>query len=631
MAQASLVAGWGRAGIGAMTMSMACLASLVRPTVAEDAAQAELQHQIDSWALLIFVMLLIATTLLIWMFKTRRIRGLHETGVAMLMGVAAGVVIDQATPSSPHHACNRTVTTMDTNQSVESEAIFDPELFFFVLLPPIIFFAGYDLKQKHFFRNISSILAFAFLGTTIACFMTGGLLYMFDKHIYDVSLTLVECLLFGAIISATDPVTVLAIYHDLHVDHNLYALVFGESVLNDAVALVLYQTLEKFQTQENVTMQSFFHALWVFTLIFCGSLAVGCFIGMVTAIIMKFTSIQKLPLVEQALFALLSYSTFLIGEAGGLSGIVAVLFCGITQAHYTFGNLSEESKTTTKTFFGLVNFLAENFIFSYIGLSFFTYKCHKWDVGFIIWSLVTIVVSRAAMIYPISFLINAFKSARAKGIPMAYQHCLVFAGLRGAIAFALAMRGATGGSDGRRMILSTTLVIVLVTVIFFGGGTVSVLQQMKIRVGVSDDDEVSHPPQGGMVPVGDGATGPKKSWIARVWQGFDRKYIKAVLGPEYSPGVDKWASVVKTVQQYMRGQPETYDPPSQSPEHDHRADDGDDSSDDDTDASSELLDFSDDDDGEFDADAVSGDIGRASQDPPRQFAGFEPMDMSSKA
>lgn len=136
-------------------------------------------------------------------------------------GVAAGVVIDQATPSSPHHACNRTVTTMDTNQSVESEAIFDPELFFFVLLPPIIFFAGYDLKQKHFFRNISSILAFAFLGTTIACFMTGGLLYMFDKHIYDVSLTLVECLLFGAIISATDPVTVLAIYHDLHVDHNL--------------------------------------------------------------------------------------------------------------------------------------------------------------------------------------------------------------------------------------------------------------------------------------------------------------------------------------------------------------------------------------------------------------------------
>jgi NhaP-type Na+/H+ or K+/H+ antiporter len=119
------------------------------------------------------------------------------------------------------------------------------------------------------------------------------------------------------------------------------------------VALVLYQTIEKFQAApgkktESVTPLSFFHALWVFTLIFLGSLAVGCFIGMVTSLIMKYTSVQKLPLVEQALFTLLSYTTFLIGEAGGLSGIVAVLFCGITQAHYTFDNLSEESRKTTK-------------------------------------------------------------------------------------------------------------------------------------------------------------------------------------------------------------------------------------------------------------------------------------------
>lgn len=58
-------------------------------------------------------------------------------------------------------------------KTVEDEAQFDSETFFFILLPPIIFFAGYDLKQKHFFRNIASILVYAFLGTTIACFITG--------------------------------------------------------------------------------------------------------------------------------------------------------------------------------------------------------------------------------------------------------------------------------------------------------------------------------------------------------------------------------------------------------------------------------------------------------------------------
>ena len=80
---------------------------------------------------------------------------------------------------------------------------------------------------------------YAFVGTTFACFATGALLYFFNVYIMDVGLNLLHCLLFGAFISATDPVTVLAIYHDLHVDPNLFAIVFGESVLNDAIALVL--------------------------------------------------------------------------------------------------------------------------------------------------------------------------------------------------------------------------------------------------------------------------------------------------------------------------------------------------------------------------------------------------------
>ncbi|KAK5887751.1 hypothetical protein CesoFtcFv8_016327 [Champsocephalus esox] len=121
---------------------------------------------------------------------------------------------------------------------------FDPEVFFNILLPPIIFHAGYSLKRRHFFRNIGSILAYAFIGTVISCFVIGLIMYgivSFMKVVGQLGgdFFFTDCLLFGAIVSATDPVTVLAIFNELKVDVDLYALLFGESVLNDAVAIVL--------------------------------------------------------------------------------------------------------------------------------------------------------------------------------------------------------------------------------------------------------------------------------------------------------------------------------------------------------------------------------------------------------
>ena len=146
----------------------------------------------------------------------------------------------------------------DVNNVIDQKTTFDPELFFNVLLPPIIFNAGYSMKKRFFFRNIGSILTFAFIGTTLSTFTVAGIMYgvtlMFSE--LQNSVKFIDTLRFGALISATDPVTILAIFTDLNVDVNLYALIFGESVLNDAVAVVITRTIEDYE--EGLQVNYFF-------------------------------------------------------------------------------------------------------------------------------------------------------------------------------------------------------------------------------------------------------------------------------------------------------------------------------------------------------------------------------------
>lgn len=121
----------------------------------------------------------------------------------------------------------------------------------------------------------------------------------------------------------------------------------------------------------------------------------------------------------------MSYSTFLIAEASELTGVVAVLFCGICQAHYTYNNLSENSRTRTKEIFELLNFLAENFIFSYIGVSMFTFPKHHFSAVFIITGFICAAIGRAVNIYPLSWLLNLNRKPK---ISTNFQHMLFFAG-----------------------------------------------------------------------------------------------------------------------------------------------------------------------------------------------------------
>ncbi|KAK3699397.1 hypothetical protein QZH41_018553 [Actinostola sp. cb2023] len=506
-----------------------CFAELdMQKQLEEEAAKRESRYtKLDTGLLLLMMVLLIVTVLTVWLFKVKRFRFLHETGVCMIYGMITGCIIKYAggihkqgypvnctIPSAKDtiwvqvengsqysYSLNGPVFKSKGGGALEQKAVFDPEIFFSFLLPPIIFHAGYDMKKRYFFRNIGSILAYAFAGTTISCIVFGLTIYAYSKIVtVHKDFDFLECLLFGSLVSATDPVTVLAIFHDLHVDVDLYALVFGESVMNDAVAIVLFRSVESYllDTTGGFQVSKFFGSVGVFIGVFSGSFFLGVLMGLVTALLTKLTNISDFPLLETALFFLLSWSTFLMAEAAGLTGIVAVLFCGISQAHYTYNNLSEESKQNTKQatclsvchrIFSLLNFMAESFIFSYIGLAVFTFENHQWKPGFIAVSFVGMLLGRLLNVYPLSFLLNL---KRHRKISYKIQHMMVFTGLRGAVAFALAMRNTE--SVPRQLMLTTVLVIVLVTVIVNGGSTLSVLSYLKIRVGVdADEDEDEQP------------------------------------------------------------------------------------------------------------------------------------------
>jgi len=528
----------------------------------------EIEHVDDSLDLLIYLILLTIAILTTWVFKKKRLAYIHESGVSVILGLIIGAILrytgpahrniswnvvptgPKANPGIPPNMLKMNISNMTYTYTysspvsnmkpeeltdIQEKATFDPEIFFYLILPPIIFNAGYSMRKKHFFHNIGSILTFALLGTVISTIVIALIMWGVTQAM-EINMTFLDTLHFGCIISATDPVTTLAIFTDLNVDPTLNGLVLGESLLNDAVALVLVGSLEDygklFNTSESDATQvaSIFKAILHFFSIFFGSVGLGALLGVITAILTKYTHIREFPILETSLFFVLSYSSYLLAEVAQMSGIVSVLFCGICQAHYTFSNLSQESKVRTRQLFELLNFLMENFIFSYIGVSMFTFSRHRFEFSFIVGALFAIGIARALNIYPLSLLLNI---GRKNKIPCKFQHMMWFSGLRGALSFALAIKNTV--TESRQIFLTTTSLIAIFTVIFCGGLTSPFLKFLKIPIGVIQEDST-----GDTLPDRDGYEEPesesqrtptqvRRSVLARSWKSVDSAVLKPLL------------------------------------------------------------------------------------------------------
>ncbi|XP_042265445.1 sodium/hydrogen exchanger 8 [Thunnus maccoyii] len=363
----------------------------------------------------------------------------------------------------------------------KEEEMFRPNMFFLLLLPPIIFESGYSLHKGNFFQNIGSITLFAVIGTAISAFIVGGGIYFLGQADVIYKMTMTDSFAFGSLISAVDPVATIAIFNALNVDPVLNMLVFGESILNDAVSIVLTNTAEGFFSRSDNSMvtgwETFVQALGYFLKMFFGSAALGTLTGLISALFLKHFDLRKTPSLEFGMMIIFAYLPYGLAEGIKLSGIMSILFAGIVMSHYTHHNLSPVTQILMQQTLRTMAFMCETCVFAFLGLSIFSFP-HNFEISFVIWCIVLVLLGRAVNIFPLSFLLNFFRDHK---ITPKMMFIMWFSGLRGAIPYALSLHLGLEPIEKRQLIGTTTIIIVLFTILLMGGGTMPLIRIMDIE------------------------------------------------------------------------------------------------------------------------------------------------------
>jgi len=334
---------------------------------------------------------------------------------------------------------------------VKDKFAFDNDLFLQIMLPPIIFQAAICIDKRAFRRDLWAILTFAILGTGVSAVAIGLITFHMSGSLSGVSLPLLDCMLFGALMSSIDPVATLGILTSVGVSQSdtLYTLIFGESLLNDGVSIVLFDSLVKHMGKADIvgaatikaTLGDFF---WVTT----GSVFIGSVCGAFCALYFWLLQGKQTAVAEVGLFFAWAFIPYYIADGVGLSGIIAILVMGLTMDYYVIGGqededqewldyvalrhhsdqvLPEETTYTrimaafSKTFSGrghitdesrehvgfvaeVIASLMETAIFAYLGL--FLFNEQDWKFMLMASGIVACVASRAGMVVSLSMLVN---------------------------------------------------------------------------------------------------------------------------------------------------------------------------------------------------------------------------------
>ncbi|KAJ0005508.1 hypothetical protein NQD34_015402 [Periophthalmus magnuspinnatus] len=358
----------------------------------------------------------------------------------------------------------------------EPPAVLTSNVFFLYMLPPIVLDSGYFMPTRPFFENIGTVLWFAVVGTLWNSIGIGMSLFAICQieafGVQDINLQ--ENLLFATIISAVDPVAVLNVFEDVSVNEQLYIVVFGECLFNDAVTVVLYNMFTFVADMPVVEPVDVFLGVARFFVVGIGGMAFGILFGFVSAFTTRFTS--KVREIEPLFIFMYSYLAYLVAELFAISSIMAIVTCSLTMKYYVEENVSQRSCTTIRHVVKMLGSISETLIFFFLGVVTITTE-HEWNWGYILFTLLFAFVWRGLGVLVLTQIINPFRT-----IPfnLKDQFGLAYGGLRGAVSFALAF--TLPDNIGRKQLFITaTIAIILFTVFLQGISIRPLIEFINVR------------------------------------------------------------------------------------------------------------------------------------------------------
>lgn len=340
-----------------------------------------------------------------------------------------------------------------------------PELILLIFLPPLLFEASWNLKWTRLKQDLIPISLYASLGVFIT---VAGIAISLNQFV-GVSLT--TALLIGASLSATDPVSVTALFRSLGVGKRLTTLMEGESLFNDGVAVVTFGFLAAFsQGTTNLALQPIVTQL---IMVIGIGLGVGGLIGFGTSYL---TQRFDLPLVEQSLTLVVAYSAFVISEELGGSGVIGVVTTGLILGN--FGSLigmNPRTRIIVSEFWEFLAFFVNSIVFLLIGTQVRFANLGE-NLGAIVAAIAAIILTRAIVIYGLGGLSNYFAHS---AIPLPEQTVLWWGGLRGAVTIALVL-SVPESFAGREVVIATVFGTVLFTLLVQGLTIQPILQKLNL-------------------------------------------------------------------------------------------------------------------------------------------------------